>query len=288
VSALEFLPVRGRIRSKPAEKATPQVLVNAVQFCAWVSQASPGEHLEYHRGLLALDASEWSRDFAGHRRRELNRLAHRAMWAANQGLVHLVQRRNRPRRFFLLRDRAAACRGHSPAPVICPFEGGRSVIIDTNHPHLDDAGHMPIGEIAQLPADHLALLQEEAAAALDASKELKEWIDAAIVLRFGNQAAVLRREAGKDTGTVRFEQDGVVVVADLPKKVDWDQRLVAGVVERIRASGEDPAQYVDITIKVPERKYNAWPENMRAAFAPARTVRTGKQSITLSLEEPGK
>jgi hypothetical protein len=155
--------------------------------------------------------------------------------------------------------------------------------ITTNRLHLDDIRHMPIGEIAQLPAEHLALLQEDAAAALDASKELKEWIDAAIVLRFANQAAALRREAGKDTGTVRFEQDGVVVVADLPKKVDWDQRLIASVVDRIRASGEDPAQYVDITIKVPERKYAAWPNNIRAEFAPARTVKTGKPSISLSL-----
>ena len=78
----------------PAERATPQSLVNAVQFCAWVAQATPGESLEYHRGLLALDASDWSQDFAGHARRELNRVTHRAWWAAQQGLVHLVQRRN--------------------------------------------------------------------------------------------------------------------------------------------------------------------------------------------------
>jgi hypothetical protein len=162
------------------------------------------------------------------------------------------------------------------------------VIIETNRPHLEDVGHMPIGEIAVLPVDHLALLQEDAAAALEASRQLKEWIDAAIVLRFSDRAQVLRCEAGKDTGTVRFEQDGVTVVADLPKKVDWDQRLVADVVERIRASGEDPGEYVDITIKVPERKYTAWPANIRAAFAPARTVKTGKPSITLSLREAGK
>jgi hypothetical protein len=96
VTALVLPPIRGRNRSKPAERATPQLLVNAVQFCAWVAQASPGYKLEYHRGLLALDASEFSRDFAGPRRRELNRVAHRASWAANQGLVHLVQRRNGP------------------------------------------------------------------------------------------------------------------------------------------------------------------------------------------------
>ncbi len=155
----------------------------------------------------------------------------------------------------------------------------------TNRPRLDDIGIMPIGEIAQLPAEHLALLQEDASAALDATKKAKDWIDGAIVLRFADHVQALRREAGKDTGTVRFEQDGVTVVADLPKRVDWDQALITGVVERIRAAGDDPTQYVDIAIKVPERKYTAWPENIRTAFAPARTVKTGKPSFVLTLKE---
>ena len=155
----------------------------------------------------------------------------------------------------------------------------------SNRPTLDSLRMLPIGEVAALPAEHLALLQEDAAAALEASKKTKDWIDGAIALRFADRVQALRREAGKDTGTVRFEQDGVTVVADLPKKVDWDQALIAGVVERIRAAGDDPAQYVDIAIKVPERKYTAWPDSIRAVFAPARTVTTGKQSFRLSLGE---
>ena len=154
-----------------------------------------------------------------------------------------------------------------------------------NRPTLDSIRMLPIGEVAALPAEHLALLQEDAAAALDASKKAKDWIDGAIALRFADHVQALRREAGKDTGPVRFEQDGVSVVADLPKRVDWDQALIAGVVERIRAAGDDPTQYVDIAIKVPERKYTAWPESIRTAFAPARTVRTGKPSFVLTLKE---
>ena len=157
-----------------------------------------------------------------------------------------------------------------------------------NRPTLDSIRMLPIGEVAALPTQHLALLQEDAAAALDASKKAKDWIDGAIALRFADHVQALRREAGKDTGTVRFEQDGVTVVADLPKRVDWDQALIAGVVERIRAAGDDPAQYVDIAIKVPERKYTAWPENIRVAFAPARTVNTGKQTFRLSLTTDDK
>jgi hypothetical protein len=155
----------------------------------------------------------------------------------------------------------------------------------TNRPTLASIRSMPIADIAELLAEHLALLQEEAAAALDAAKLMKDRLDGAIALRFASYADAQRRAAGKDTGTVRFNHDGVLIVADLPKKVDWDQTLLAAVVERIRAAGNDPSQYVDIAIKVPERKYGAWPDNIRAAFAPARTVKTGKQTFSLSLAE---
>ena len=125
-----------------------------------------------------------------------------------------------------------------------------------------------------LPGSRLIALETDA---------LPEWLDGAIAMRFGERAQTLRRESGKDTGTVRFEDDGVSVDADLPKRVDWDQSQLAALVERIRADGDDPSQYVDIAFKVPERKYSAWPNHIRTKFEPARTVKTGKPSITLSL-----
>ena len=85
-----------------AEGPSGVLLVNATQFCGWIGQASRGDRLEYHRGVLALDASDCSQNFVGHRRRELNRVAHRAWWAAEQGLVHLFQRRNAPNDFSYL------------------------------------------------------------------------------------------------------------------------------------------------------------------------------------------
>ena len=48
-----------------------------------------------------------------------------------------------------------------------------------------------------------------------------------------------------------------------------------------RAAGDDPAQYVDIAFKVPERKYAAWPDAIRAGFEPARTVRPGTLKIEI-------
>ena len=99
--------------------------------------------------------------------------------------------------------------------------------------------------------------------------------------RAETRAAEERQAAGKDTGTIRFDEGDFTVVADLPKRVDWDQDRLAAMVERIRAAGDDPAQYVDIAFKVPERKYAAWPDAIRAGFEPARTVRPGTLKIEI-------
>jgi hypothetical protein len=153
-----------------------------------------------------------------------------------------------------------------------------------NRLSLDDVRTMPVGEIAKLPAEHLALLQEDADAAFDAAKRLKEWLEGAIALRYADAAAAARRAEDKDTGLVRFDDGAVVVAADLPKKIDWDQKQLTALVERIRASGENPGDYVDIGFKVPERKYTAWPESIRQAFASARTVRTAKPTFRLTIK----
>jgi hypothetical protein len=144
---------------------------------------------------------------------------------------------------------------------------------------------MPIGDIAALPAEQLVLLQEEINEHLDRAKTLKDWFDGALGLRYTDRAVMARVEAGKDTGTVRFGDGDVTVVADLPKRVEWDQARLSELVDRILAGGDDPSQYVDLAFKVPERKYSAWPEHLRTAFAPARTVRSGKPSFDLRLNE---
>ena len=155
-----------------------------------------------------------------------------------------------------------------------------------NRPSLADLAHMPLGDIIALSGETLALLQEEADEALRRAKIAKDWLDGALERKYGAIAAEMRRREGKDTGTVRFDDGGVTVVADLSKKVEWDQGQLTAIVERIRASGDDPAEYVDLAFKVPERKYGAWPGHIRTAFEAARTVKAGKPTFTLKPQSP--
>ena len=154
-----------------------------------------------------------------------------------------------------------------------------------NTPSVNDMLNMPTGELAQMPVELLAGLQAELAEARKRLNTLTARFNSALELRYASRAAEERQAAGKDTGTVRLVDGDYTVVADLPKRVDWDQDKLAAVVERIRDAGDDPAQYVDIAIKVPERKYAAWPDNIREQFEPARTVRPGTLKVEIVPQE---
>jgi hypothetical protein len=140
-------------------------------------------------------------------------------------------------------------------------------------------------DIAALPAAELARLQHDSEDALRKAKAVIAWLESALLLKYGERARAARLEAEKDFGTTRFADGEVDVVADLPKRIDWDQRELAQLVERLKAEGEDPRDYVEISFKVAERKYTSWPSHIRKVFEPARTVRAGTQCFRLIVEK---
>lgn len=145
-----------------------------------------------------------------------------------------------------------------------------------------DLPHLTVQQIADVPAAELARLQQEADAALRHAKSIVASLEDALDHRYGQRARQARAAQAKDTGTVRFEDNGFTVVADLPKRVKWDQRQLGELVELIRSGwGENPADYVKMKFEVSERAYEAWPPMLRELFTPARTVETGKPSYEL-------
>ncbi len=63
-------------------------------LCGWLGRAAPGEMLEYHRGFLALDSVAQTHRLPERQRLDLIRVARRAIWAAEHGFAHPVQRRH--------------------------------------------------------------------------------------------------------------------------------------------------------------------------------------------------
>lgn len=154
-----------------------------------------------------------------------------------------------------------------------------------NIPSINDMLNLPAGELAQLPVELLAALQGELDHAAKQLKAASAKFSTALEVRYATRAAEARRACGKDTGTVRLVDGDYTVVADLPKRVDWDQEKLAQIAANIAANGEDPAEFIDTKLSVSERKYGALPEAWRKGFEPARAVKVGTLKVILEPNE---
>ena len=69
------------------------LVIRAGAFDKWFGQAAPGKRIEYHRGALAIDREPRISTLAERHRKELVRIADRAMALAGEGQVLLLQER---------------------------------------------------------------------------------------------------------------------------------------------------------------------------------------------------
>ena len=69
-------------------------------LCKWIGSALPGDIPRVPPRVLAVDIGD--RRLAAAEQKALRRVARRALWASDAGLVHLVQRRNGPNDFSSL------------------------------------------------------------------------------------------------------------------------------------------------------------------------------------------
>ena len=139
-------------------------------------------------------------------------------------------------------------------------------------------------QLASLPPAQLCEVHHNLTQLVDWVKKAQAKVQAAMQRRYAEQERAVRAEAGKDFGTVRFNDGLVRITVDTPKRVSWDQKQLAAIAERIAASGERVQEYVDIEFSVPESRFNNWPAALREQFEPARTVKPGKSSYDLAID----
>ena len=162
----------------------------------------------------------------------------------------------------------------------------------SNRVKLGDLASLTVAQVAELPADQLALLQQEYGEENGRLKMIKEKLDAALDLKFGESAKSARAKAEKDFGVVYVDvlngTGGVLgkVKCELDKDVKFDQIVMAKAIEVLAKEWkEDPAEYVKITAEIPEAKWKAWPAKIRDLFVGARIVKPLKPKYTILLSD---
>jgi len=135
---------------------------------------------------------------------------------------------------------------------------------------------------ADMPLPKLMASQQNIEAELDAIKRVADQIDAAIRERVADAVAEARAELDKPEGTVRAVVDGIEVVSNVPKRVEWDTKTLDKISGEIVALGYEPADWIDYKLAVSEKKYSSAPKALQSLLDSARTMRHGKESIKLT------
>lgn len=130
-----------------------------------------------------------------------------------------------------------------------------------------------------LSAEELYMLGSDLKAEQDRVKSYDLALKAVLAAKYHRRAASERGD--EEYGTARVNDGEYVAVSNVPKKVDWDQAVLAEIVGRIRASNDKPEQYVKIEYSIEEKKWNSWPESLKAQFLAARSVKAGTETIKL-------
>ncbi|MGJ4927499.1 hypothetical protein ACQR1K_10160 [Bradyrhizobium sp. HKCCYLRH3095] len=142
--------------------------------------------------------------------------------------------------------------------------------------------HLDTEAMTSLTAPEFACILDDLAEQKAILAGIEDRVRSALDLKYGARARQRRAEAGKDTGVVRFEDNGFVVIADLPKRVKWDQDKLQHAAEIIRSGwGDDPTDYIKVKLEVSEAAFANWPRPVRELFIPARTVETGRPTYRI-------
>ena len=148
----------------------------------------------------------------------------------------------------------------------------------SNRIHLEDVAHTNAAVLVDLPVDQLYLLASEADEAAKAAANINNIVKSAIAAKFETRAVSERRSQGKDTGTVRLIQGDYEVVANAPKRVEWDQAKLPNLLDRLSVDLGDSLldKLVKVEIKIDERAFLALDLDHQAILMDARTVKTGR------------
>lgn len=146
--------------------------------------------------------------------------------------------------------------------------------------------HMPIGDIMKMKPAILLTLVRQAEDDLHRAKMVKDWLHGILTQKYADQAKTMRERIGKDTGTVHINDNDIVIISNLPKKIEWDQEKLSQIIEKLLSEGWNIQQLATREFKVSERKFNDLPSGVRAQLEDARTVSVGKE--TFKLENPAE
>ena len=135
-------------------------------------------------------------------------------------------------------------------------------------PYLDLSAQV----IRDLPLENVAALQRFIAEAKSELATLAAMVPTGLELRNADAARAQLLAKGQDTGTTHIMDGDFDITVEIGKDVKWEPKGLTELVAKIKATGGDPREYVEVKYSVSEAKFKAWPQTLRAPFEALRPV----------------
>jgi len=136
-----------------------------------------------------------------------------------------------------------------------------------------------INELEGLNSEIHALNQTIAAPLFELNQKKRE-----AQAKFDLEAAKLATEqlCGKDygCGTANIETALNKIKVVVSKKVKWDEAELRKVMDKIKAAGRDPEEFIKVKLSVSETEFKKFPDAIQAEFVPARSVEPSAPVVT--------
>ena len=120
---------------------------------------------------------------------------------------------------------------------------------------------------------------------LEEIRTMLQEVDKEITALLSTDLIAIRKLQQKEYGAVNITRDGFRVTETISKKVRWDQEVLFSVFHKIQSTGDNPFDGMKAEFKVGEKEFGAYPKNIQAVFAPARTVTPSDPKLEFKLVE---
>ena len=144
---------------------------------------------------------------------------------------------------------------------------------------------LDVGAIADLSAAELACILDDLGEQQTKLQRIEAKLRSALDLKYGVRVCHARAKITNDHGSVRFADNGFIIIADTPRHVTWDQGKLEAACEIMRGGwGDDPSDYVKVRLEISESDFASWPRPLRELFQPARKVEIGPTSYRIETQ----
>ena len=139
---------------------------------------------------------------------------------------------------------------------------------------------LSVRELSKLSETDLCDLSEKVTETYNWIKQVKEKFETALNSKYLDEATKTLNDNKKDFGTASFKKNEHVITVEIPKKVQWNQEMLAKIYEKMDTEARN--EIFKVTYSIGEKEYGKLSQNLLATIEPARSIAYGKIKISIA------